>query len=515
MPMNQKPSQPRAILAIDQGTSSTRAILFDYESRILGQAQQEFTQYYPAPGQVEHDADEIWRSVVATVAAVLAETGLGWPDIAACGLTNQRETVVVWERESGRPIAPAIVWQCRRTADVCRQLQEDGYEALVRGRTGLEIDAYFSATKFAWLLDHVPGARARAEAGELLGGTIDSWLIWKLSGGRVHATDFTNAARTLLLDIHRLDWDEELLELFRVPRQILPELRASGSVFAAIDCAELGACGIPVSGVAGDQQAALYGQLGFEPGVVKSTYGTGAFILQSTGNVAVASGSRLLTTVAAWREGEVPAYALEGSVFNAGSTIQWLRDELGLIASSPECDRLAETVPDAGGVRMVPAFTGLGAPWWEPDARGVFVGLSRGTGRAEICRAVLESIAQQVADVCLAMAQDSGRRLGTLRVDGGASRSDVMMQYQADLLGAVIERPELIETTALGAAYLAGLTVGFWTGVDEIRGSWRLGRRFEPQRDEAWRERERRAWLDAIQAVSFDAERRRERRETD
>ena len=468
----------KAILAFDQGTTSSRAIAFGRDGRILGSAQQEFRQIFPQPGWVEHDADEIWRTQRDVASQALAAAGLQGTDIAGVGITNQRETTVLWERRSGRPVAPAIVWQDRRTASRCDALRQAGHEPSFVAKTGLLLDAYFSGTKLAWLLDNVPGARQRAERGELAFGTIDAWLVWQLSGGKVHATDVSNASRTLLFNIHTLDWDEELLALLDIPRGVLPRVVSSSEVVARTACEGL-PDGISVAGIAGDQQAALFGQACHRPGMAKNTYGTGCFLLMNTGDRPAASHNRLLTTVA-WRLGGRTSYALEGSVFIAGAAIQWLRDGLGLIARSSEIDALAATVPDTGGVYFVPALSGLGAPYWDPRARGAIVGLTRGTTRAHLARATLEAIAFQSAELIEAMAADSGIALTELRVDGGATASNLLMQMQADLLGVPVVRPRVTETTALGAAYLAGLATGFWKDEAEIAALWSRDRIFEP-----------------------------------
>ena len=467
----------RFVLALDQGTTSSRSILFDHDGAIVAVAQREFTQHFPRSGWVEHDAEEIWATQVATVAEVLARAHAKLTDLAAIGITNQRETTVLWDRASGRPVAPAIVWQDRRTADTCARLKAEGHEPEVARRTGLLLDPYFSGTKLAWLLDSDPSLRARAERGELAFGTIDSWLAWKLSEGAQHLTDATNASRTLLLNIATGEWDDHVLELLRVPRAVLPRVvpssLARGEAFAV-----LGGHQIPLGGIAGDQQAALFGQACFSPGMAKNTYGTGCFVLMNTGREPQASANRLLTTVA-WQLDELH-YALEGSVFVGGAVVQWLRDGLGFIEKSSEVEALAATVPDAGGVYLVPAFTGLGSPHWDAYARGTMVGLSRGTTRAHIARAALEAIAFQSAEVLMAMQRDAGQPLVELRVDGGATANDLLMQFQADLLGVPVIRPKVIETTALGAAYLAGLAVGFWESLDEVAANWQMDRRFEP-----------------------------------
>jgi glycerol kinase len=468
----------QAVLAFDQGTTSSRAIAFGPDGRILASIQQEFRQIFPQPGWVEHDADEIWRTQRDVGSQALAAAGLRGSDVVAVGITNQRETTVLWDRRTGRPVAPAIVWQDRRTASRCDALRHAGHEALFARKTGLVLDAYFSGTKLAWLLDNVPGARERATRGELAFGTIDSWLVWNLSGGRAHVTDVSNASRTLLFNIHTLEWDPELLELLDIPRQVLPRVVDSSAEVARTACEGL-PDGLPVAGIAGDQQAALFGQACHRPGMAKNTYGTGCFLLMNTGDKPAASANRLLTTVA-WRRGGRTAYALEGSVFIAGAAIQWLRDGLGIIARAPEVDTLAASVPDPGGVYFVPALSGLGAPYWDPHARGTIVGITRGTTRAHLARATLEAIAFQSAELIEAMAADSGIALTELRVDGGATASNLLMQMQADLLGVPVVRPKITETTALGAAYLAGLATGFWKDEAAIAAMWSRDRVFEP-----------------------------------
>jgi glycerol kinase len=468
----------QAVLALDQGTTSSRAIVFDREGRIVATAQREFGQHFPQPGWVEHDALEIWSSQLEVASKALAEARLAPGDLAAIGIANQRETTVLWDRSNGRPVAPAIVWQDRRTASRCDQLRLDGREALFTSRTGLVLDAYFSGTKLAWLLDHVPGARARAGRGELAFGTIDSWLAWQLTGGAAHVTDASNASRTLLFDIARLDWDDELLGILDIPRSVLPEVIASSGRFAETRCEGLPR-GIPLAGMAGDQQAALFGQACTRPGMAKNTYGTGCFLLMNTGSARAVSRNRLLATVA-WKRGNEAHYALEGSVFVAGAAVQWLRDGLGIIAHSREMEPLAASVADSAGVVFVPALSGLGAPYWDPRARGTIVGLTRGTTRAHIARATLEAIAFQSAELIEAMSADSGISLSELRVDGGATANNLLMQMQADLLGVPVVRPVVTETTALGAAYLAGLGVGFWKDEAEIARLWAKDRVFEP-----------------------------------
>lgn len=466
------------VLALDQGTTSSRAIVFDRQGRPVSVAQKEFTQHFPRPGWVEHDPLEIWSSQLGVAAEALSRAGLHARDVAALGLTNQRETTLLWERATGRPLYRAIVWQDRRTAPLCEQLRADGLEPLFRARTGLVLDAYFAGTKLRWLLDHVPGARARAAAGELCFGTVDTWLVWQLTGGRRHLTDATNASRTLLYNLHTGTWDDELLAALDVPRAVLPEVVPSSALYDHT-AGDLLARPLPIAGIAGDQQAALFGQRCTRPGMVKNTYGTGCFLLLHTGTEPVASHNNLVTTVAWQREGET-AYALEGSVFVAGAVVQWLRDGLGLIRSAAEVEALAATVPDAGGAYLVPAFTGLGAPHWDPYARGTIVGLTRGTTAAHLARAALDGIALQVVDVVRAMEADAGRSAAELRADGGAAANNLLLQLQADLLQAPVVRPAVTETTALGAAYLAGLAVGYWADDAEIDALWTAERRFTP-----------------------------------
>jgi len=485
------------ILAFDQGTTSSRAILFDREGAIAGVAQREFRQIFPRPGWVEHDPLEIWTSQAAVAVEVLAGARVRARDVDAIGITNQRETTVVWDRRTGDPIANAIVWQDRRTADACDRLRADGAEPLVRERTGLVLDAYFSGTKIAWLLDHVDGARARAERGELAFGTIDTWLIWKLTDGRLHVTDTSNASRTLLLNIHTKQWDDELLRVLRVPRAILPDVRASSEVYGDVTTT-LGLESVKLGGIAGDQQAALFGQMCTSPGLTKNTYGTGCFMLQNTGTSAPASKHKLLTTIA-WTRGGVTEYALEGSVFVGGAVVQWLRDGLGIIRSSADVEALATSVPDNGDVYLVPAFAGLGAPHWDQYARGAIVGLTRGATAGHIARAAIESIAFQSADLLDAMQADAGVKLAELRVDGGATRNNLLMQFQADLIGAPVVRPQVSETTALGAAYHAGLAVGFWKNVDEIARQWRVEHRFEPSMPASRVQELRARWTQALE----------------
>ena len=467
------------VLALDQGTTSSRAILFDGAGAALGVAQKEFTQGYPKPGWVEHDANEIWSSQSGVMSEALAAADVSSRDVSAIGITNQRETTVLWDRRTLQPIAPAIVWQDRRTAAAVDAVRaRPGAEALVQERSGLVLDAYFSASKLAWLLDHVPGARARAERGELAFGTVDSWLVARLTRGEAHVTDVSNASRTMLMSVRSLDWDDELLALWGIPRAVLPRIVGSSEVIGHV-ADGLPCAGVPIAGIAGDQQAATFGQACFAPGQAKSTYGTGAFLVLNTGPAPVASHHRLLTTVA-WRLGAEVRYALEGSIFMAGAIVQWLRDGLGVIRRSEDVEALATSVPDTGDVVLVPAFAGLGAPHWDAYARGTIVGMTRGTTAAHIARAALESIAYQVADVIDAMAADAPAPLVELRVDGGASRNDLLMQEQADVLGVPVVRPAVTETTALGAAYLAGLATGVWSGPDDVAKHWREQRRFDP-----------------------------------
>jgi len=468
----------RYVLALDQGTTSSRALLFDHQGQVRAVAQQEITQHYPKPGWVEQEPDEIWHTQLDVARQALRDSGVAVADVAAIGITNQRETTIVWERATGRPLYRAIVWQDRRTAELCDQLKNEGFEALFVGRTGLVLDAYFSGTKLRWILDHVPGARARAEAGELAFGTVDAWLLWKLTGGATHATDASNAARTLLFNIHNGDWDDKLLGILRIPRRVLPKVVDSCGVIAHTEPAVFGAA-LPVAGVAGDQQAALFGQRCVAPGMVKNTYGTGCFMLMHTGTRPVDSHSHLITTIA-WQRDAQREFALEGSIFVAGAAVQWLRDGLGLIRSAAEVEALAASVPDNGGVYLVPAFAGLGAPHWDPYARGILAGLTRGVTAGHVARATLEAIAYQTVDILTAMQADSGIALKELRVDGGATRNDLLMQFQADILGVPVVRPKMLESTAQGAAFLAGLAVGFWRDAAEIDQHWSAERVFEP-----------------------------------
>jgi glycerol kinase len=485
------------ILALDQGTTSSRAIVFDRDGRIVSVAQKEFTQIFPQAGWVEHDAEEIWASQLGVAVEALSRARLQPGDIAAVGITNQRETTVVWDRDTGEPIHHAIVWQDRRTAEFCERLKADGAGGIVQQKTGLLIDAYFSATKIRWILDNVPGARARAAAGKLAFGTIDSWLVWKLTGGRHHVTDTSNASRTMLFNIHTLTWDDELLTLLDVPASLLPEVRGSSVVYGDT-AASIGLGSIPIAGIAGDQQAALFGQMCRRPGMSKNTYGTGCFLLQNIGTTPTPSRHRLVTTVA-WTIGSRTEYALEGSVFIGGAVVQWVRDGLGLIRTAADIEPLALSVPDSGGVYLVPAFAGLGAPHWDSFARGTIVGITRGTTAGHIARAALESIAFQVADLLDAMGADCGIAATELRVDGGAATNNTLMQLQADLLGVPVVRPSVTETTALGAAYLGGLGAGVWKSADELTGQWQIDRRFEPRLDPALARTMRSRWRDAVE----------------
>ncbi|MEY2414142.1 MAG: glycerol kinase [Acidobacteriaceae bacterium] len=484
------------VLALDQGTTSSRAIVFDHEGAVKAVAQREFEQIFPQPGWVEHDPEEIWSSQISVAIEALSRAELRPRDIAALGITNQRETTIVWNRETGKPVSNAIVWQDRRTAAFCDQLKADGHESLIQQRTGLLIDSYFSASKITWVLDHVQGARSLADAGKLAFGTVDSWLIWKLTGGQKHVTDVSNASRTMLFNIHSGRWDDELLRIFRVPASMLPVVGASSQIHGEVTTT-LGLGGIAIAGIAGDQQASLFGQRCTSPGLTKNTYGTGCFALQNTGPVAVSSSNRLVTTVA-WKIGDALEYALEGSVFVGGAVVQWLRDGLGIIRTSAEIETLAKSVPDNGGVYFVPAFVGLGAPHWDPYARGSIFGLTRGTSAGHLARAALESIAYQVADLLDAIRKDSGTPVPELRVDGGGSANDALMQFQADILGIPIVRPIVTETTALGAGYFAGIAVKYWRDAAEIASMARQEQRFEPRmaRSEAANLRER--WNEAL-----------------
>jgi len=486
----------RYILALDQGTTSSRAILFDRNGAIAALAQKEFRQIFPKPGWVEHDAQEIWATQSAVAVEALGRANAGPADVAAIGITNQRETTVVWDRDTGRPIHNAIVWQDRRTAEFCDRLKADGHGPSIAEKTGLIVDAYFSGSKIAWILDNVPGARGRAEQGRLAFGTVDSWLVWNLTGGTVHITDASNASRTMLFNIHTLAWDDELLKIVGVPKRMLPDVRSSSEVYGRVSAAP-GLADLPIAGIAGDQQAALFGQMCVSPGLTKNTYGTGCFLLQNTGTTLVASRNQLVTTVA-WTVGGRTEYALEGSVFVGGAVVQWLRDGLGLIERSSDVEQLAASVEDNGGVYLVPAFAGLGAPHWDPYARGLMIGMTRGTTAGHVARAAVESIAFQVGDLLDAVQGDSGIPLAELRVDGGAATNDVLMQFQADLLGVPVVRPAVTETTALGAAYLAGLAVGFWASPSEIAQQWRVDRRFEPSIEPSKADALRVRWREAV-----------------
>lgn len=484
------------VMALDAGTTSNRAIIFDVDSKIVGVAQKEFTQHFPQPGWVEHDAEEIWSSMHEVMREALEQSGLVASDIAAIGITNQRETAVIWDRTTGRPIYNAIVWQSRQTADICEDLKRQGLVDEFKEKTGLVIDAYFSGTKVKWILDHVEDARARAEKGELAFGTIDTWLLWKLTGGKEHKTDYSNASRTLMFNIKTLEWDEALLKHLTVPKSLLPEVRPSSEVYGHTIPSVIGAS-VPVAGMAGDQQSALFGQNCFSPGEAKNTYGTGCFLLMNTGEDLCMSKNGLVTTIAWGLDGKVE-YALEGSIFVGGSAIQWLRDGLRLVDSAPDSEWVAKKVKDAGGVYMVPAFVGLGAPYWDMNARGMIIGLTRGTTKAHIVRATLDSLAYQTRDVLGAMEADSGNRLAALKVDGGAVANNLLMQFQADLLGVPVDRPQITETTALGAAYLAGLATGVWASKEELKKSWQLDTRFAPSLDQQEADKLYQGWKKAV-----------------
>ncbi|WP_432799762.1 glycerol kinase GlpK [Poriferisphaera sp. WC338] len=484
------------ILALDQGTTSSRAILFDQHGQNIATAQKEFKQHYPQSGWVEHDADEIWSSQISVASEVLARTQLSTANIAAIGITNQRETVIVWDRHTGKPICNAIVWQDRRTASFCEQLVADGHEAAFKQKTGLRLDPYFSGTKIRWIIDNIKDARKRADAGDLMCGTVDTWLIYNLSGRTLHVTDSTNASRTLLYNIHTKQWDADLLSILNIPQSMLPEVKPSSDVYGMTSGTHLGNP-LPIAGIAGDQQAALFGQMCTTPGMIKSTYGTGCFMLVNTGDTAITSNNNLLTTIA-WEINGQTTYALEGSIFIGGAVVQWLRDGLGLIKSAPEIESLATSVPNTGGLYLVPAFAGLGAPYWDPYARGIMIGISRGTTSAHIARAALEAIAYQVDDVMHAMATDADIDIPEMRVDGGACANNLLMQFQADLLGIPVIRPKVQETTALGAAYLAGLAVGYWKNQNEIAGQWAIDRTFEPTISPAQANTYRAGWQKAV-----------------
>ena len=484
------------VMALDAGTTSNRAIIFDENSQIVGVSQKEFTQYFPQPGWVEHDAEEIWSSMSTVMKEALEKAEISANEISAIGITNQRETAVVWDKQTGRPIYNAIVWQSRQTAGICEELKKQGLVDEFREKTGLVIDAYFSGTKVKWILDHVEGAREKAEKGELLFGTIDCWLIWKLTGGKVHVTDYSNASRTLMFNIRELKWDDKLLEYLTVPKSMLPEVHASSEVYGETIPSILGAS-VPIAGAAGDQQSALFGQNCFEAGMAKNTYGTGCFMLMNTGTKIYKSDNGLVTTIAWGLDGKVE-YALEGSIFVAGSAIQWLRDGLRVIDTAPDSEWVAKKVKDADGVYVVPAFVGLGAPYWDMNARGTIIGITRGTTKAHIVRATLDSMAYQTRDVLSAMEADSGIRLAALKVDGGAVANNMLMQFQADLLGVPVDRPQVIETTALGAAYLAGLAVGVWKSKEELKKSWKLDNRFEPAMPQAEADKLYKGWRKAV-----------------
>lgn len=492
------------ILALDQGTTSSRAIVFDHAGQICSVAQREFTQYFPKPGWVEHNPNEIWASQASVISEAISNININGLDIAGIGITNQRETTIVWDVDTEEPIYNAIVWQDRRTAEYCDVLKGQGLVDQIRNKTGLIIDAYFSGTKIKWILDNVPGARERAAQGKLRFGNVDSWLVWRLTRGEVHVTDVTNASRTMLFNIHDLKWDEDLLKLFDIPVSMMPEVKSSSEVYGHTKTT-IFAHEVPISGIAGDQQAALFGQMCIEPGAIKNTYGTGCFVMLNTGNKPVVSKNNLLTTIA-WKIGKETTYALEGSIYVGGSVVQWLRDGLGIIKSSSEIEELASTVQDSAGVYFVPALTGLAAPYWDQYARGTIVGITRGTTAAHIARAALDGIAFQTHDIALAMAKDMEAPLKELKVDGGASRNNLLMQYQANLLGINVVRPKITETTALGAAYLAGLAVGFWKDIDEVKTQWQVERVFEPTHDSEEIQQAKKGWEDAIKRTILPKE---------
>lgn len=489
--------QKKYIVALDQGTTSSRAVILDHDANIISVSQREFEQIYPKAGWIEHDPMEIWASQSATLTEVLAKADIRSDQIAGIGITNQRETTIVWEKESGKPIYNAIVWQCRRTTDSCEQLKKAGLESYIRENTGLVVDPYFSGTKIKWILDHVPGARDRAKRGELLFGTVDTWLVWKMTQGRAHVTDYTNASRTMIFNIHTLDWDERMLKALDIPREMLPTVHPSSTIYGQTNIGGKGGTRIPIAGIAGDQQAALYGQLCVQTGMAKNTYGTGCFLLMNTGTEAVPSKQGLLTTIACGPRGEVN-YALEGAVFIGGASIQWLRDEMKLINDATDSEYFATKVKDSNGVYVVPAFTGLGAPYWDPYARGAIFGLTRGANSNHIIRATLESIAYQTRDVLDAMQADSGTRLKALRVDGGAVANNFLMQFQSDILGTRVERPQVLEVSALGAAFLAGLAVGYWNDLDEVRNKTVLEREFRPSIETVERNHRYQGWKKAV-----------------
>ncbi len=493
------------VMALDQGTTSSRCILFNHAGDICGMAQREFEQIYPHPGWVEQNPREIWSSQYSVMAQVMAENGIDAKQIKGIGITNQRETTIIWNRYTGEPVYNAIVWQCRRTAEMIDALKEEGFDQVIREKTGLIADAYFSASKIAWILDHVEGAREQAEKGDLLFGTVDTWLIWNLTGGLVHVTDYTNASRTMLFDIHKLCWDEEIMAKFRIPRAMLPEVKPSSCIYGYTDEKVL-VGNVPIAGAAGDQQAALFGQGCFQPGDVKNTYGTGCFLLMNTGTDPVMSGNGLLTTIAASTDPAKVEYALEGSIFVAGAANQWLRDGMRLVENTPETEKYASQVEDTDGVYIVPAFAGMGAPYWNQYARGTVVGLTRGCTREHFIRATLESIAYQAYDVIKAMEEDAGVRLNVLKVDGGASANNMLMQFQADINNTIVHRSKCIETTALGAAYLAGLATGYWKNKDEIKENWQLGRAFESEMDKEKRNQLLKGWKRAVRCAIAWAE---------
>lgn len=490
------------ILALDQGTSSSRAIVFDSQGKIKATSQKEFTQIFPKPGWVEHNPMEIWSSQASVIAEAITSIGINGHNIAGIGITNQRETTIVWDAETGEPVYNAIVWQDRRTSRFCDRLKKKGLTETIRNKTGLIIDAYFSATKVHWILENVPGARQRADEGKLKFGTVDTWLVWMLTRGEVHVTDVSNASRTMLFNIHTLEWDKELLELFNIPVSMMPEVRSSSEIYGYTK-ETIFACEVPIGGIAGDQQAALFGQMCTEPGSVKNTYGTGCFLLMNSGEKPIMSENNLLTTIA-WKIGNTVNYALEGSIFVAGSVVQWLRDGLGIIRTSKEVEKLATSVPDNGGVYFVPALTGLGAPHWDQYAKGSIYGITRGTTAGHIARAALEGVAFQTMDIVRAMEKDAGCPLKELKVDGGATANNLMMQFQADILGTSVIRPKVTETTALGAAYLAGLAVGYWESIDHIKSQWGVEREFTPQADEETVQNLRDGWADAIRRTLTD-----------
>lgn len=492
------------ILSFDQGTTSSRAIIFDKKGKVVSMAQKEFKQYYPKSGWVEHDAHEIWSSQLSVATEAVAQAGIKVVEIAAIGITNQRETTIVWDRKTGKPIYKAIVWQDRRTAEHCEQLRKAGYGSSIRRKTGLLIDAYFSASKIAWILEHVKGAREKAKRGELAFGTVDSWLVWNLTAGQQHITDVSNASRTMLFNINALEWDKSLLKLFDIPLSMMPEVRSSSEVYGETQPNIL-AAKIPIAGIAGDQQAALFGQLCTQPGMVKNTYGTGCFMLMNIGDKPTLSKNRLVTTIA-WKIGDQVQYALEGSIFIGGAVVQWLRDGLGLIQTSDEVENLALTVPDSGGVYLVPAFAGLGAPHWDPHARGTLIGVTRGTEKGHLARAALESIAFQTVDILRAMEADSGRPIRELRVDGGATTNNLLLQFQADVLHTWVVRPKITETTAIGAAYLAGLAIGMWKNVDDLQNQWKNDRTFKPDK-KFDRKTVLEQWQVAVDTTRFHAKR--------